>query len=118
MLESFILLGILHFTAVLVPALILKDSIRNGKILLAWLVVGAGLVVHAVPSVLLVFSLPTEGGYFVYFASLLALVPMIIWILVAACIALFTKRVATIGVRSSTDGLVWTDGARKTKPEK
>jgi hypothetical protein len=97
MVELFVLLGILHLTAVVIAAVILKDSIKYRQILRGWLVIGGSLVVHAVPSLVVAASLPPEGGFFVWFVTMpLAVTASILFIVIAACIAIFTTRVRQV----------------------
>ncbi len=82
-----------HVVAIAIAAVMLRSSIKNGSTSLAWSAVGLGLVMQPGPSVLLASSYPPEVGYVVWFVSApIALAAAVLWMFIAACVAILTSR--------------------------
>jgi hypothetical protein len=88
-LEVFVI--VFHLAAIIVAAVLLRTSVKNRAAFGAWPVFGIGLIIHAVPSLVLLGSYPGGIGYIVaFFAVPLAAGAAILWMIVAACIAVLS----------------------------
>jgi len=88
-LEYFVIL--FHLAAIIIAAVFLVSSVKN-RASSPWLVFFVGLIVHAGPSLFLLGTYQGGIGYIVaFFAAPLAAVAVVLWIIVASCIAVLVR---------------------------